>query len=49
MENVLITPHIAVAEAGDLDERRFAIVAENLQRFLDGREFMNVVDKAKWY
>lgn len=49
MENVLITPHIAVAEAADLDERRFAIVAENLQRFLDGREFLNVVDKAKWY
>jgi len=49
MENVLITPHIAVAEAADLSERRFAIVAENLQRFLNGREFMNVVDKAKWY
>jgi phosphoglycerate dehydrogenase-like enzyme len=49
MENVLITPHIAVAEAADLAERRFAIVAENIQRFLDGREFINVVDKAKWY
>ena len=49
MENVLITPHVAVAEAADLGERRYEIVAENLRRFLDGREFLNVVDKAKWY
>lgn len=49
MENVLITPHIAVAAAADLSERRYEIVAENMQRFLDGREFMNVVEKEKWY
>lgn len=49
MENVLITPHVAVAEAADLSERRFEIVAENMGRFLDGRDFINVVDKAKWY
>jgi phosphoglycerate dehydrogenase-like enzyme len=49
MENVLITPHVAVAEAADLSERRFEIVAENMRRFLDGRDFINVVDKAKWY
>ena len=49
MENVLITPHIAVADAADLSERRYEIVAENMQRFLDGREIMNDVEKAKWY
>lgn len=49
LENVLITPHVAVAGAADLNERRFEIIRENLQRFLDGREFLNVVDKAKWY
>jgi len=49
MENVLITPHVAVAGATNLAERRFEIIRENMQRFLDGREFANVVDKAKWY
>ena len=49
MENVLITPHVAVAEAADLDERRFEIIAENMRRFLEREEFVNVVDKAKWY
>ena len=49
MENVLITPHVAVAGAVDLPERRFEIIAENMRRFLDGRDLVNVVDKAKWY
>ena len=50
MENVLITPHIAiVAGVEDISERRFAIIVENARRLVDGREFINVVDKAKWY
>ena len=49
MENVLITPHVAVADAADLAERRYALIAENLRRFLAGEPFVNVVDKAKWY
>lgn len=49
MENVLITPHIAVADAPDLPERRYELILENARRLLDGREFLNVVDKAKWY
>ena len=49
MENVLITPHVAVADAADLAERRFELIAENLRRFLAGEPFVNVVDKAKWY
>ena len=49
MENVLITPHIAVADAADLPERRYELILENARRLLDGREFLNVVDKGKWY
>ncbi len=49
MENVLITPHVAVAEAEDLPERRFELILDNARRLIDGREFVNVVDKARWY
>lgn len=49
MENVLITPHIAVADAADLPERRYELILENARRLLDNREFLNVVNKAKWY
>lgn len=49
MENVLITPHIAVADAAEIPERRFALILENARRLIDGREFVNVVDKTKWY
>ena len=49
MENVLVTPHIAVADAADLPERRYELIVENARRLLDGRGFLNVVDKAKWY
>jgi phosphoglycerate dehydrogenase-like enzyme len=49
MENVLITPHVAVADAADIPERRFALILENARRLIDGGEFVNVVDKTKWY
>ena len=49
MENVLITPHVAVAQAGDLTERRYALIRDNARRFLAGEPLLNVVDKAKWY
>ncbi|MCY3621704.1 MAG: D-2-hydroxyacid dehydrogenase [Gammaproteobacteria bacterium] len=49
MENVLITPHVAVAEAADIPERRYALLAENARRFLAGEPLRNVVDKALWY
>ncbi|MCZ6888220.1 MAG: D-2-hydroxyacid dehydrogenase [Gammaproteobacteria bacterium] len=49
MENVLITPHVAVADAQNIPDRRFEIILENARRLLDGREFVNVVDKARWY
>ena len=49
MENVIITPHIAVADADNLDDRRFALVRANVRALLSGGEFVNVVDKEKWY
>ncbi len=49
MENVLITPHVAVADAENIPERRFELILQNARRLIDGREFVNVVDKAKWY
>ena len=49
MENVIITPHIAVADAANIPERRFELILENARRLVDGRDFVNVVDKEKWY
>ena len=48
-DNVLITPHVAVADAEDIPERRYALLADNARRFLAGEELRNVVDKARWY
>lgn len=47
--NTLITPHTAVLEAAHLDERRYAIIEENVRRFMAGEELVNVVDKALWF
>jgi len=49
MDNVLITPHVAVSDAENIPERRFEILLENVKRMQDGREFINIVDKDKWY
>ena len=49
MENVILTPHIAVADAENIPERRFELILENARRLVEGREFVNVVDKDKWY
>lgn len=49
MDNVLITPHVATAHADNISERRFEILTENARRLLDGREFINIVDKEVWY
>ena len=48
-DNVLITPHVAVAGAADIAERRYALLADNARRFLAGEPLRNVVDKARWY
>ena len=49
MDNVLITPHVAVADAADIPERRYALLAENVRRFVAGEPLRNVVDKSRWY
>ncbi len=49
MENVILTPHIAVADAENIPARRFDLILENARRLVDGRDFVNVVDKEKWY
>ena len=49
LPNVLMTPHVAVKDAGNIPERRFEIILDNARRFLAGEELHNVVDKSKWY
>ena len=49
MENVLITPHVAISDATNIPERRFGILSENARRFVAGETLINVVDKSKWY
>lgn len=46
--NVLITPHIA-GYGPYLDNRRFAIIAENCSAMLTGGSLRNVVDKNIWF
>jgi phosphoglycerate dehydrogenase-like enzyme len=48
LENVVITPHVAGAGPHSV-ERLHAILATNLQRFVNGEPLMNVIDKARWY
>ncbi|HVR33674.1 MAG TPA: D-2-hydroxyacid dehydrogenase [Acidimicrobiia bacterium] len=48
MSNVLLTPHVAVA-GPYVDERRFAVLADNASRFGAGEPLLNVVDKAAWF
>lgn len=49
MENVILTPHVAVANAENITERRYQLLLKNCQRFINGEPLLNVVDKALWY
>ena len=49
MRNVIITPHVAVAGASNIPERRYELIRENARRFLAGEPLKNVVDKKVWY
>ncbi len=49
MENVLITPHVAVADADDIPERRYELLRDNARRFIAGESLANVVNKSAWY
>ncbi|MBZ9761692.1 D-2-hydroxyacid dehydrogenase [Mesorhizobium sp. CA8] len=46
--NLLITPHMA-SYGPDLDERRFAIIRDNCERFASGKPLHNVVDKVQGF
>lgn len=48
MENVLITPHTA-AVTDKLWERHYALISENLRRYLAGRPLLGLVNKHKGY
>jgi phosphoglycerate dehydrogenase-like enzyme len=49
MPNVLITPHMA-GYGPYLNDRRFAILAENCRAFASGgKPGRNLVDKASWF
>lgn len=49
LENVLMTPHVAVADAENLPDRRFKVLLDNARKFLNSEELNNVVDKENWY
>src|SRR5581483_7253223 len=48
LPNVFITPHTA-AVTEKLWERHYALIAENMRRFLAGRPLLNLVDKSRGY
>ena len=48
MQNVILTPHVSTdSDLGD--EARFAIVIENLRRYVAGEKMLSVVDLARGY
>jgi phosphoglycerate dehydrogenase-like enzyme len=47
-DNVIITPHVA-GYGPHTDERRLAIVLDNVRRFVAGQPLVNVADKRRWY
>jgi phosphoglycerate dehydrogenase-like enzyme len=48
MNNVLMTPHIAVLGAPN-QQRREEVLLENVRRFTAGEPLLNVVDKKNWF
>jgi phosphoglycerate dehydrogenase-like enzyme len=52
LPTVILTPHVAAKEdvtGGDVNERKFKILLENAQRFEQGEQLLNIVDKNLWY
>ena len=49
LDNVLMTPHVAIVDAENIPERRFEILLDNAKSFLSGDSLINVVDKETWY
>jgi phosphoglycerate dehydrogenase-like enzyme len=48
LENVMITPHTA-GITDKLWERHYALISENLRRYLEGQPLLGVVDKKEGY
>lgn len=48
MPNVIITPHLAALSPNYLD-RAIKLFADNLSRFVQNKEMLNVIDKEKGY
>ena len=48
-ENVIITPHVAVADAANITERRYELLLANAKRFIEDEPLLNVVDKSLRY
>ncbi len=48
MENVIVTPHNSWSSEVH-DERRFDITYENLKRFINGEEIINIIDLERGY
>lgn len=48
MPGVILTPHVAWC-GPYLDERRYAILADNARAFADAQPLRNLVDKAAWF
>ncbi len=48
MDNVIITPHVAAQTEGS-SVRTWHLLRENVRRFVDGEELLNVVNKQKGY
>ena len=49
LPNVLLTPHIAVRDAPNVQERRYQVLLDNARRFAAGEPLRNLVDKAAWF
>src|SRR2546425_74104 len=49
LPNVLLTPHSAVRDAGNIPEQRYQVLLDNARRFAAGEPLHNVVEKAAWY
>ncbi|MCL0030686.1 MAG: D-2-hydroxyacid dehydrogenase [Dehalococcoidia bacterium] len=47
--NIIITPHVAAQGGENIDERRYEIILENMRRFQEKENLLNIVDKANWY
>lgn len=47
-ERVIVTPHVA-GYSPRIAERHLAVLLDNVRRFVEGRELLNVADKGRWF